>query len=97
MITQAAVKDTNGKIWALPKPNRHGNIINLLLAKDLSLEGTIMGFTDETGKFYNREEAWVHVIESKQPIYIYNPINPKDRWIDPNPDKTGSLFSEDLW
>lgn len=106
MITQAAIKDVNGKIWTLPRPNRHGAVIRLI--RDNKTEGitdsdalakSVMGFIDENGKFYDRVEAKNHAMECKQPIYIYNPINPDDRFVDPHPETSEAkgLASEDLW
>ena len=93
MITQAAIIDNKGKIWTLPRPNRHSDIFSLITYN----VAVSMGFVDDSGNFYTREQAWKHAIDSKQTFYIYNPINPSDRRIDDNPNVCGSLFSEDLW
>ena len=94
MIKQAAILDKNGKIWTLPRPNRHGDIITLFEV----FSTCIMGFIDENGKFYNRVEAWEHAIESRQDFYTYNPINPNDRFItDVDLNRQSGLVSEDLW
>ena len=105
MISQAAIKDEMGKIWTLPRPNRHGAVLRLMRTErglkdsDLSFNYVVMGFVDEDGKFYDRREALHDAIDNKQPIYIYNPGDPDDsnRRADPNPSKEGGLASEDLW
>ena len=80
MITQAAIMDVFGKIWTLPRPNRHSNIIELMARKKFeSIRKSIQGFIDENGKFYTRKIAWVHAIECKQPFYVYDPSDTSKR------------------
>lgn len=83
MITHVAIKDSNGKIWALEKPNRHHDIIRWIYdvnskeyAKNL-LSSHEQGFTNYVGEFFNRTDAYRHAVDCQQ-------INKE-------------LFSEDLW
>ena len=72
------------KVYTLPKPNRHHNIIKHIADKEGSYRPTkaIQGFVDEHGNFLTRKEAAKIVIENGQ--------LDKLRW-------PPHLFSEDLW
>lgn len=87
MITHVAIR-FHGKIYSLPAPNRHHNIIWDMVAKGQSSpgmwDGSEQGFLDENGKFYNRVEALEHAIQNNQ---LKNP----------NDIRAGRLFSEDVW
>ena len=106
MITGVAIKDKNGKVWSLPKPNRHGHVIHVIYqsenGKEL-LSEHIQGFIDDSGTFYTRIEAWREAKHCNQILSPYNPTNPSQRvgrvedvpgYDDPN---GRDLFSEDLW
>lgn len=64
MITAAAVKDTEGNVWVLPKPCRHCHV--LWLIHDLGLKRSTQGFVDSTGKFLDRFEAAALALSSGQ-------------------------------
>jgi hypothetical protein len=106
MIIGVAIKDKNGKVWSLPKPNRHHNVIPVIFAepggKEL-LSEHVQGFIDDTGVFLTRVDAWFEAKRCNQILPPYNPINPSERagkvedvpgYDDP---KGRELFSEDLW
>lgn len=100
MIIAAAIKDENGKVWSVPQPGRHGHVIRLMVDNGGKARSGIQGFVDESGKFYNRNEAVKHAIESGQQFWCYNPGDSSQRFkIDPpkGPNKPRELFSEDLW
>ncbi len=83
MIKSAAIKNPL-KVWSLPAPARHHNIIALMHDKDdPHVHGvSIQGFLTHEGKFLNRKEAAKYVLEVGQLKKLKWPPN---------------LFSEDLW
>lgn len=88
MITHVAIKDSNGKVWSLPKPNRHGNIFldNKLKGIDnLPLREGIQGFLNDKGEFLDRKQAFIHVQECKQEFNLKRNVSDKD------------LYSEGVW
>ena len=83
VITQVAIKDHNGMIYALDKPNRHHDIIRVMAKAGVKTPITgEQGFIDPNGRFVNRIEAAAIAIENKQIKELDSPPN---------------LFSEDLW
>lgn len=83
MIKQTAIKDNNGKVWTLPRPNRHHHIIRYMYANGMS--GSFMdgqGFILEDDTFVSREEAAKIALDCGQVETLKAP-----------PD----LYSEDLW
>ena len=84
MITHVAIW-RNDTIYALPKPNRHHNVFQLIEDSDYSME--IQGFLDDQGNFLGRREAFIHAKEVGQ---LARPIDPKLY-------QGNELFSEDLW
>jgi len=83
MITHVAIKDINGKIWSLPRPNRHHNIF--IFYKDAMLKSGIQGFLRDDEHFLTREEAFIHVMECKQAFDQKRNVSTK------------ILFSEGVW
>ena len=86
MITYVAIKDRNGRVWSLPAPNRHHNVIHLVHVetgdreKALHLLGEhIQGFLNDTGTFLDRIQAWHEAKKCNQILPPYNPINPTER------------------
>ena len=95
-IVAVAIKDEAGKLWVLPKPNRHGDIIKLMRDNGLDGKGEC-GFI-AGGKFLSREEAWRNARANKQILPPYNPMNPNERRWDLEPDsEPRELVSEDIW
>lgn len=85
IITHVAIIN-DGKIYSLPKPNRHHHLIKLIFeenGKGLT-RGQIQGFLDSDGNFVDRFEALKIALEAKQVL------NEKDI-------RAERLFSEDLW
>lgn len=73
-----------GVVWAMPKPNRHHNIIRWL-AGELNFKKPVQGtqgFYTDTGEFLDRKQAHALALANGQC---------KD------PDHPRELFSEDLW
>lgn len=85
MIVGVAAKRGN-KIEKMVKPARHYNLI-MYLVRDLGwgtpIEGEELGFYDDQGFFYNREDAYKHAETAQQ--FRNSPIC------------VGELFSEDVW
>ena len=79
-VTHVAIRCA-GKVYALPKPNRHNHAIQLAVDDGVKYVGQHeQGFLDSTGRFLTREEAAAVAFEAGQ---IDRP--------------TPGLFSEDLW
>ncbi|MCK5020902.1 MAG: hypothetical protein KAS32_28030, partial [Candidatus Peribacteraceae bacterium] len=72
-------------VIGLPKPNRHHHVIKYMV-KGLGITPPVgcksQGFYDAKGKYYGREEARQHTMNSGQCE---------------SPDHHRELFSEDLW
>lgn len=97
MIICVAIKDTDGNIWSLPKPNRHGDVVALMRQNKLTqFNGCISGFMNDKDVFLTRDEAWFEASECNQILPAYNPINPNERCSPPRTEP-GPLFSEDIW
>jgi hypothetical protein len=84
MITHVAIL-VHGKLWSLPKPNRHHHIIyQIYLETGKQLVDDEQGFLDHEGNFLDRAAALIHAkncnqLRSDRPIW--------DDW----------LYSENLW
>lgn len=84
MITAAAIQ-VNEKIYTLPQPARHADIIEYFrIAWNAH---RIEGFLDERNHFYTRAAAMQHAKSCKQPLI--------DFWSDL--DAAAELYSENLW
>lgn len=79
-ITHVAIK-YNGKVYSLPKPNRHHHVIRMI--GGISGPDT-QGFLDSNGNFLDRFEALEVALSAGQVI-------------DTNNIRASRLFSEDLW
>lgn len=84
MITHVAII-WKGKLYSLPKPNRHHHIIHMihLDTGDMGIFGD-QGFLDDKGIFLCRACALLHAQACNQ---IIRDIRPKDCW----------LYSENIW
>lgn len=86
MITHVAIRFQK-KVWSLPKPNRHHDVRNMIVAKtgvdfvDVDLNDE--GFLDERGRYYTRKQARIHAELNGQ--------------IRGTKNIGGMLTSEDLW
>lgn len=88
MITHVAIRFAN-RVWSLPKPNRHHNIIAKIV-DELNVDhvpviGEDQGFLDDTGKYLTRSEAFRHAIECGQIA------------ADIVTGRPNRLYSEDVW
>jgi len=87
LITHVAIK-FNGKIYSLPRPNRHHNVIWKIVEetkiKSVDVYGSDQGFLDSTGNYLTRKEALDIALNSGQ-IRSDRPIY------------NNELFSENLW
>jgi hypothetical protein len=83
MITHVAII-YNGKLYSLPKPNRHHHIIHQihLDTGDTDIIGD-QGFLDDKGNFLDRATALVHARACNQ-------LNDRPLWDD-------WLYSENVW
>ena len=92
VITYVAVKTGNGKLYFLPAPNRHHNVLRLMKSlikdEDRDYSTEIEGFLDEDGEFINRKEAYILALEHDQIDRCGHP---------PNSYNGTELYSEDLW
>lgn len=84
LIESVAIRTEDGKVYHLPKPNRHHHLIRHMVEvynvpKPVNGE---QGFMTSAGKFLNRTEARNHVIEFGQCRTTSHSLE---------------LFSEDLW
>jgi hypothetical protein len=81
VIVEAAIKQ-DGKVWTLPPPARHHDIIKLIIEETGEMVNGEQGFVDDRGNFLNRVQAGQEAIGSGQLMSL------------PHPPK---LYSEDLW
>ena len=86
-ITHVAIRYKE-KIWSLPKPNRHHNVIRLIADETgdshIDCRGENQGFLDADGRYLNRKQALVSALINKQVL-------------NENDIRGGQLYSEDLW
>jgi hypothetical protein len=89
MIVAAAIR-LDGKVYALPAPARHGNVIRRICErtgrKSVPFEPENQGFVDSELGFVNRQDAWVIAVKNGQLL---------DRA--PTDGSGGTLYSEDVW
>jgi hypothetical protein len=83
-IVAAAVKDVSGKIWTLPPPARHHDIVHEMCKARAKgyLDLDNQGFILENGQWVSRKAAAYLVMHNGQCNSLHNP---------------GCLYSEDLW
>jgi hypothetical protein len=85
-IECAAIKDSAGKVWSVPRPGRHYNIIKLM--RDSGYEGPVngpdqQGFILSNGNFCRRKAA-MSIAKNANQIIGGEPIS-------------SVLTTEDLW
>lgn len=87
MIVAVAVR-WKGKVYSLPEPNRHHDVLRLIHDETgdwpVNAHGDDQGFLDEAGTYYRRAPALVHAIMNEQ-VEAGKTITPRE------------LYSEDLW
>ena len=84
VITGVAIIHEDGSIASLPKPNRHGDVIHMMVDAGHSkpVKGE-QGFILSNGEFVGRKFALRLAREGNQLL--------------PNKGKLNQLYSEDLW
>ena len=82
-ITGVAIKDHDGTVYSLPKPNAHHHVIALMvsLGKPKPISGE-QGFVLEDGRFVDRIEGAAIALKSGQISKLHWPPR---------------LYSQDLW
>lgn len=87
-ITHVAIR-FQGRVWSLPKPARHSDVISLIHTVDPTVTTVNayeddQGFLDSDGRYLNRRQA------------LYNAQ--KNNQLKPGITiRAGRLFSEDVW
>ncbi len=86
-IVGSAVKLSDGRVYSVPKPGRHGHVFVMFKemrerGDGVPKEGQIQGFVTNTGRFVDRKEG--------AELALSNGQIKKLNW---PPD----LYSEDLW
>lgn len=85
-ITHVAIR-FQGKVWSLPAPNRHHDVIRLIVEETgveyVNAHGDDQGFLDESGRYLRRQAALLSAEANGQVKQKTNPPN--------------KLFSEDIW
>jgi hypothetical protein len=88
MITHVAIC-FQGKVYSLPAPNRHHNVIRLIVeqtgTKTVDAHGDDQGFLANDGLYWRRDDALRIARESGQ-------LKPGCMG-----EKLGELYSEDVW
>lgn len=95
MITHVAIRFRN-QVWALPKPNRHHDVIRLIAEETADLKGIgniyaprdDQGFLDHLGRYMSRKQAFFDARACGQLIHQERSSSAM---------KLGELYSEDLW
>lgn len=86
-ITHVAIR-YKGRVWSLPRPNRHHNVIRKIADETgdthIDSRGDDQGFLDADGRYLTRRQALVSALCNKQVL-------------DENDIRGGQLYSEDLW
>ena len=86
MITHVAIR-FQGRVWSLPKPNRHHDVIRHIVHETdvdtVDAHGSDQGFLAETGEYMTRWQALRYAIHCGKV--------PKEKLA------RRELFSEDVW
>lgn len=87
-ITHVAIR-FNGKVYSLPKPNRHHDVIRHIVEVNPGLTHVDaydedQGFLDESGRYLNRRQALMSAQLNNQ-------------LLEGRPILHNELFSENLW
>jgi len=85
-LTQVACRDTEGRIWSMPRPFRHHHVLRIMHdhgAKQAEDNHGNQGFLDESGRYLTRKQALVNAKANDQ--------------IKNGEIIGGVLTSEDLW
>jgi len=85
MVATAAVRHKEGRIWTLPRPYRHDDVVSKARREGVTYNELEKGFLLSNGSFVNRETAEIVARESGQKTgALLHPL-------------LGGLSSDDLW
>lgn len=90
-IKCVALLGNNNQIHYLNKPNRHGDVIKLLIAQNYSneyIKNCVQGFLTNNNEFKTRQESYVIAKQANQLLYENDITVFNDDVV---------LVSEDLW
>ena len=87
LITHVAIR-FNGRIYSLPAPNRHHNVIWKIAedtrVKTVDAHGDDQGFLDSTGKYLTRKEALDIAVTNGQlknaDVILHDQLYSEDLW-----------------
>lgn len=81
LIVSVAIRTKDGLVYSLPRPNRHYNIITMMIASGIKdVSDGIQGFLLANGRFVNRYKGAEIAFETGQ-----------------IKEKVSELYSESLW
>lgn len=85
-IEAAAIRLDDGRIYTLPPPARHHNVISLINSRESNVDmaGDHQGFVTNDGTFVSRKVAWIIADRAGQITRLPGGVE-------------GLLFSENLW
>ena len=87
-ITHVAIR-FNGKVYSLPKPNRHHDVIRHIVETEgvshVDSHGEDQGFLDSSGRYLNRKQALVSAqvndqMRAGRPVW-HNELNSENLWL----------------
>lgn len=87
-ITHVAIR-FQGKIHSLPRPNRHHDVIRMIVEADPKV-GTVLAFDDDQG-FLDADGLYLNRRQALYNAQVNNQIKPGTTI------RAGKLFSEDIW
>lgn len=99
MITHVAIRATDGKLYILPSPNRHHNILwtygpQLTGPERVAFRDGEQGFMIDGEEFVSRKPAKLYALKTGQ--YLSLPQYEARHGV-PRAYTGSDLFSEDLW
>jgi len=101
-VLQAAIKDLKGKVWTLPRPARHNDIIHKMYqeAGTTVSASNVQGFVLVDGAFVDRVEAAAIVMDNgdieqlKWPPLLYSADTPEYKALSANDRMVIDLLAE---
>lgn len=85
MIVSAAIRMPNGRVWSVPRPGRHPDIIRQYAREtgERLPSGHVQGFLTDGGAFLDREAALGHARAMRQlmrPALLGSVLTSEDLW-----------------
>lgn len=68
-LTHVACRDTEGRIWSLPRPFRHHDVLRVMReygATEDEDNPFSQGFLDESGRYLHRKAAYLSAVANGQ-------------------------------